>query len=102
MWKGSRSATPKATIRFLQDGAGRIAHGSGGYEQPYVPGEEYIVFLRDDPVSGRFLRLNGSGYVFPVREGRVDFGRGDAPGLTNGMPIDEFGRALQHLLTQSR
>jgi hypothetical protein len=94
-----RAAAPDdalTTIRFLQEGAGRILdERKSGVETPYVPGQEYIAFLQWDPDSIRFLRVNGPTYMFPVRNGRVEFKRDDLPGVSDGTTVEAFTRALR-------
>lgn len=91
-----------ATIRFLQEGAGRNAENVAGAEKPYAPGQEYVAFLRWDSASDRFLRFNGPIYMFPIRDGRVEVRRTDAAGISDGMPIEEFTRALRGLVSPAR
>jgi hypothetical protein len=91
------------TIRFLQEGAGRIAeNGRAGAEKPYAPGQEYVAFLRWDSATDRFLRVNGPTYMFPIRDNRVQFQRTDGAGISDGMPIEEFTRALRALVSPTR
>ena len=83
-------------IRFLQEGAGRVAgEVKSGEETPYAPGQEYVAFLQWDPESIRFLRVNGPIYMFPVHNGRVEFKREDAPGISDGMTVEDFARAMR-------
>ena len=84
------------TIRFLQEGAGRLAgEVNAGGETPYAPGQEYVAFLHWDPDSTRFRRVNGGIYMFPVRDGRVEFKRDDAPGISDGLTVEDFARAMR-------
>jgi hypothetical protein len=85
------------TIRFLQEGTGDI-----GAEKRYAPGQEYVALLRWDPAADRFLRIAGPTYTFPIRDGRVEFRRTDAPGIADGMPVEDFLRALGALLPLGR
>lgn len=95
--KSSQPGLSLTTIRFLQEAAG-IAEGSrAGMETPYAPGQEFIAFLQWDPAVKRFMRITGPLYMFPVRDGRVEFRRTDAPGLSDGMAVADFSRALQAL-----
>ena len=88
------------TIRFLQEGAGRIAeNGRHGSETPYALGQEFVAYLRWDPAANLFVRMGGPMYMFPVRDGRVEFRRTDAPGLSDAMLVEEFSRALQASVT---
>lgn len=99
---GQREAS-LSTIRFLQEGAGRLAeNGQAGAEQPYTPGQEYVAFLRWDSTADRFLRINGPIYMFPIRHDRVEFRRTDAVGISDGMPVAEFTRALRALVSATR
>ena len=100
--KADQPDAAPTSIRFLQDGAGRITGMAPSGSKPYAPGEEYIAFLRWDSAARRFVRILGDGYMFPVRGGRVQFSRTDAPGLSDGMPVEEFGRALRALMTSTR
>jgi hypothetical protein len=101
--KAPQPDVSRTNIRFLQEGAGRIAeNGRSGVEKPYAPGQEYVAFLRWDSATNRFLRISGSIYMLPVRDGRVEFRRTDAPGVSDGMPVEEFSRALRALLTATR
>lgn len=58
--------------------------------------------MRWDSATDRFLRINGPIYMLPIRDGRVEFRRTDAPGISDGMPVEEFSRALRALLTATR
>jgi hypothetical protein len=82
------------TIRFLQEGTDDILESRPGAEKPYAPGQEYIAFLRWDSAAHRFLRIAGPTYTFPIRDGRVEFRRTDAPGIADGMAVDDFLSAL--------
>jgi hypothetical protein len=62
----------------------------------YTRGEEYVAFLHWNATATRFL-IWGPRYMFPIRDGRVEFGRRDAPGVSNGMTVDEFAAALRRL-----
>jgi len=85
------------SIRFLQEGAGRIEHGPGGVEQPYVSGDEFVAFLRWDATANLFRRIGGPGYMFPILFGRVQF-LNPANGLTDGMTVEDFAGALRALI----
>ena len=88
------------TRQGVEDCGDRIAeNGRHGSETPYAPGQEFVAFLRWDPAANLFVRMGGPMYMFPVRDGRVEFRRTDAPGLSDGMPVDEFSRALRASLT---
>jgi len=101
--KAGQRALAGTTIRFLQEGAGRIAEtGQAGAETPYPPGQEYVAFLRWDSATDRFLRFNGHIYMFPVRDNRVEFRRTDAAGLSDGMRIDTFIPVLRTLASATR
>lgn len=91
------------TIRFLQEGAGRLAENRrADAEKPYALGQQYVAFLRWDSATDRFLRFNGPIYMFPIRDGRVEFRRTDAPGMSDGMPVEEFVRVLRALMSATR
>lgn len=94
--KGRQREVSLTPIRFLQE------DGRAGEETPYSPGQEYVAFLRWDSAVGRFLRINGPIYMFPVRDNHVEFRRTDAPGITDGMRVAEFARALQKLVSATR
>jgi hypothetical protein len=83
------------TIRFLQEGAGRLPgdRRSAG-ETPYAPGQEYVAFLRWEPHVAGFQRVAGPLFMFSVQNGRVAWPRDDARGLTNRMAVQEFMTAL--------
>lgn len=91
------------TIRFFQEGAGRLpGEQRSGTEPPYAPGQEYVAFLQWDPESVRFLRVNGHISMFPIRSGRVEFKRDDAPGISDGMTVEDFARAMRAASRSSR
>jgi hypothetical protein len=90
------------TIRFVQEGVSIAAGHRDGGERPHAPGEEYVAFLRWDSGVNGFLRYGGPGYMFPVRDGRVEFRRTDAPGMFDGMAVEEFSLALRALLAAAR
>jgi hypothetical protein len=97
--KAPRSDVTRPTIRFIQEGAGRIAqNGRSGAESAYLPGQEYIAFLRWNPAINRFVRVAGPTYMFRLRDGRVEFPRTDAPGISDSMTVEEFGRAFDAFL----
>jgi hypothetical protein len=88
---------PAAPIAQASGVLAGIVTESAGSALPGV-----IAFLRWEPAARRFVTILGPGYMFPVRGGRVRFGRTDAPGLSDGMPVEEFGRALRALMTSTR
>jgi hypothetical protein len=90
------------TIRFVQEGASLAGDPRAGGARAYAPGEEFVAFLRWDPAVNAFLALNGSLYMFPVRDGRVEFRPTDAPGMFDGMTVEEFSLALRALLAAVR
>lgn len=84
------------TIAFVQEGAGQLPGRKWpGRRPPYAPGQEFIAFLNFDFASKTFTRFNGPIYLFPVRNGRVEFRRTDAPGFSDGMSVDAFANALR-------
>jgi hypothetical protein len=76
-------------IQLVQDGAGALSS-----ERPYTAGQEFVAFLRYDAGNKAFTRMTGPVYMFPVRDGRVEFRRTDAPGLSDGMPVEAFYEIL--------
>jgi hypothetical protein len=88
-----------APLRFVQEAAGRLPDGSGN-SRAYAPTQQFIAFLRWEPKTERYTNTVGPGYMFPVRDGRVEFHRTDAPGMRNGMTVEEFGRALEAALAR--
>ena len=68
-------------------------------QSPYWPGQEYIAVLHWYQPLSRFMAWRNM-YVFPVHDGRVDFRRTDAPGITDGMTVDEFAIALRAFAKQ--
>lgn len=101
--KGTTPDVRSTTIRLLEELAGRRrARPYMTGNRPYARGEEYIAFLVSDPSGSRFHRVNGPLFMFRVRAGRVEFARTDAPGLSNGMSLEEFSRALRALVTRAQ
>lgn len=72
-------------IRFVQLGSAR-----------YQPGEEFVAFLQWDASLTRFRPIVL--FMFPVRDGRVEWKRTDTPGLTDGMFVEDFLAAVRALL----
>ena len=98
--KASQQETSPAAIRFLQEGAAFDAEsGRARTEKAYAPGQEYVAFLQWNSAADRFVRFNGPNYMFPIHEGRVQFRRTDTPGLSDGMPVEDFARALRKMVT---
>lgn len=64
--------------------------------------KELIAFLRGTFSPDHFVGLIGSGYVFPVQDGRVTFTRTDARMLSDGMAVERFERALAGLVSRAR
>jgi hypothetical protein len=86
-----REVSP-STIRFLQEGGLYLRE-----EKPYAPGQEYVALLGWDASSDRFWTY-GPRYMFPIHEGRVEFLQTDTPGLSDGMRVEDFTRALRKLM----
>jgi hypothetical protein len=83
--KTAKSDIASTRISLVHEGTDRFKRG-----------EEYVAFLHWSPTATRFLIWNPM-YMFPIRNGRVEFARRDAPGVTNGMTVDEFTDALRRL-----
>jgi hypothetical protein len=64
----------------------------------YAVDREYIALLKTWPAANDLMAID----MFVINEGRVEFHRSDAPGLTNGMSVEDFSRALRAMLTTTR
>lgn len=83
---------PLRELRLIQEGA-----GYGMAERPYVPGDEFIAFLKRDDRNHAYQRLAGANYMFPVRDGRVYLAGRRLQGFTDGMTVPAFLEALERL-----
>lgn len=97
--KAGQAQIGKSRINLLHEGTYRPGPPP---HSPFSPGDEYVAFLTWDAGMMRFLGVTGTTYMFRVRDNRVDFRRGDAPGISDRMPIEEFGAALRTLLSVQR
>jgi hypothetical protein len=68
-----------------------------GEEPPYVPGDEFIAFLKLDVSARAFDRVSGPLYMFRIRNGRIDLGGRTLTSFTDGMTVAEFRDAIQAL-----
>jgi Carboxypeptidase regulatory-like domain len=96
--KAAPSGVMPATIVFFQMGAGRAPGRRVAASQPYGPGQEFIALLQWNSEEKRFLAYE----IFQVENGRVDFRRENAPGLSNNMSVEDFTRALRSSLKEIR
>lgn len=81
---------PVRELRLIQEGVG---YATG--ESSYVPGDEFIAFLKRDDKNFAYRRLVGAAYMFRVRNGRVDLSGRKLPGFVDGMTVAEFIKALE-------
>jgi hypothetical protein len=88
---GPSSGDVTRTIHIVKDG-----------RTPFAAGEEYIAFLRWEPVIGRYRPIAGPIFMIPVRDGRVDWSRSDAPNIREGDAVSKAMAALYALLPSAR
>jgi hypothetical protein len=80
---GPSSGDVTRTIHIVKDG-----------RMPFAAGDEFIAFLRWEPAIGRYRPIAGPVFMIPVRDGKVEWHRTDAPQVRDG---DAIARAMAGL-----
>jgi len=88
---GPDSGDITKTVHLVRDG--RVA---------WTAGEEYIAFVRWEPAIGRYRPIAGPIFMIPVRDGRVEWDRTDAPNIHSDDPVGKAMAALYALLPSAR
>ena len=86
---GPDSGDIKKTIHIVRDG--RV-----GWKE----GEEYIAFVRWETAIGRYRPIAGPIFMIPVKDGKVEWDRTDAPNIRTGDPVSKAMAGLFALLPQ--
>jgi hypothetical protein len=86
---GPDSGDIKKTIHIVRDG--RVA---------WKAGDEYIAFVRWETAIGRYRPIAGPIFMIPVKDGKVEWDRTDAPNIRTGDPISKAMAGLFALLPQ--
>jgi Carboxypeptidase regulatory-like domain len=88
---GSSSGSITKTIHIVRDG--RVA---------WHQGDEYIAFVRWEPVIGRYRPIAGPIFMIPVLDGKVVWDRTDAPNIRTGDAVSKAMAGLFALLPAAR
>ena len=88
---GADSGEIKKTIHIVRDG--RVA---------WKPGDEYIAFVRWETAIGRYRPIAGPIFMIPVKDGKVEWDRTDAPNIRSGDPVSKAMAGLFALLPSAR
>jgi hypothetical protein len=88
---GPDSGDIKKTIHIVRDG--RVA---------WTPGDEYIAFVRWETAIGRYRPIAGPIFMIPVKDGKVEWDRTDAPNIRNGDLVSKAMAGLFALLPSAR
>jgi len=88
---GPSSGDITKTIHVVRDG--RVG---------WMPGEEYVAFVRWEPAIGRYRPIAGPIFMIPVIDGKVEWDRSDAPNIRNGDPVERAMAGLFALLRWTR
>jgi len=84
---GADSGDIKKTIHIVRDG--RVG---------WKPDEEYVAFVRWETAIGRYRPIAGPIFMIPVKDGKVEWDRTDAPNIRNGDPVSKAMAGLFALL----
>ena len=79
------------TIHIVRDG--RVG---------WVPGDEYIAFVRWEYPIGRYRPIAGPIFMIPVKNGKVEWDRTDAPNIRDGDAVSKAMAGLFALLPAAR
>jgi hypothetical protein len=96
--KSGQPEIASGRLNILQDAGGRVDVSGRGVEPSDYGDNEYVAFVEWNHAADSFATVGGSLYMFPVRDGRVEFRRTDATGLSDGMSVNEFSAATRLLL----
>lgn len=93
-----KSPSALATVELVEGigGHGRVEDAP----RAYARGEQYVALLQAYSARGPVVYVPL--YMFPVRDGRVEFRRTDAPGLYDGMTVEEFSQGIRLFVLAER